>query len=110
MSNSPEFQTGTEDRGEVNSTDYDKSQETINYEISRVTKKIVKPTGTITHLSTAVLIDGTYKVEKDKDGNDVRKYVPRTDEEMKKYKNLIEKAVGFNEDRGDSIEVVNIQF
>jgi flagellar M-ring protein FliF len=29
---------------------------------------------------------------------------------MKKYKNLIEKAVGFNEDRGDSIEVVNIQF
>ncbi len=43
-------------------------------------------------------------------GNEVRKYVPRTDEEMKKYKNLIERAVGFNEDRGDSIEVVNIQF
>ena len=42
LSNSPEFQTGTEDQGEVNSTDYDKSQETINYEISRVTKKIVK--------------------------------------------------------------------
>lgn len=122
MSNSPEFQTGTGEQGAdgsvnyntaqgaVNSTDYKKTQETVNYEISRVTRKIVKPTGTITRLSTAVLIDGTYKVEKAKDGNEVRKYVPRTDEEMKKYKNLIERAVGFNEDRGDSIEVVNIQF
>jgi flagellar M-ring protein FliF len=110
MSNSPDIQAGTGGQAEVNSADYNKSQETVNYEISRVTKKIVKPTGTITHLSTAVLIDGTYNVEKGKDGNDVRKYVPRTDEEMKKYKNLIEKAVGFNEDRGDSIEVVNIQF
>jgi flagellar M-ring protein FliF len=110
MSSSLDIQVGTEGQAKANSADYNKSQETINYEISRVTKKIVKPSRTITHLSTAVLIDGTYNVEKDKDGNDVRKYVPRTDEEMKKYKNLIEKAVGFNEDRGDSIEVVNIQF
>jgi flagellar M-ring protein FliF len=110
MSSSLDIQVGTEGQAKANSADYNKSQETVNYEISRVTKKIVKPPGTITHLSTAVLIDGTYNVEKGKDGNDVRKYVPRTDEEMKKYKNLIEKAVGFNEDRGDSIEVVNIQF
>jgi flagellar M-ring protein FliF len=122
MSNSPEIQGGVGEQeaddsvnynttqGTVNSTEYDKSQETINYEISRVTRKIVKPTGTITRLSTAVLIDGTYKVEKAEEGNEVRTYVPRTDEEMKKYKNLIERAVGFNEDRGDSIEVVNIQF
>jgi flagellar M-ring protein FliF len=110
MSNSFDIQAGIEEQAEANSADYNKSQETVNYEISRVTRKIVKPPGTITRLSTAVLIDGTYNVEKAKDGNDVRKYVPRTDEEMKKYKNLIEKVVGFNEDRGDSIEVVNIQF
>ena len=110
LSNSPDIQAGAAGDAAVNSTDYNKSQETINYEISRVTKKIVKPTGTITRLSTAVLIDGTYKIEKGEDGNEVRTYVPRTDEEMKKYKNLIERAVGFNEDRGDSIEVVNIQF
>jgi len=110
MSNSPDIQAGTEGSAAVNSTDYNKSQETINYEISRVTKKIVKPTGTITRLSTAVLIDGTYTVGEGKEGDEVRTYVPRSDEEMKKYKNLIERAVGFNEDRGDSIEVVNIQF
>jgi len=109
MSNSPDVGQGTGSAA-VNSADFNKSQETINYEISRVTKRVVKPTGTISRLTTAVLIDGSYAVEKDDDGNEVRKYVPRSDEEMKKYKNLIEQAVGFNEDRGDSIEVVNIQF
>ncbi len=110
LSNSPDIQAENGEQAEINSADYNKFQETVNYEISRVTKKIIKPIGTITRLSTAVLIDGTYKVEKGIDGNDARKYVPRTNEQMNKYKNLIEKAVGFNEDRGDSIEVVNIQF
>ncbi len=110
MSNSPDVNVDGSGSSAVNSSDFSNSQETINYEISRVTKRVVMPTGTISRLTTAVLIDGSYVFEKDDDGNDVRNYVPRSDEEMKKYKNLIEKAVGFNEDRGDSIEVVNIQF
>lgn len=110
MSNSPDIAQGTNTGQGQSSQDFNKSQETINYEISRVTKRVVKPTGTIQRLTTAVLIDGTYAMVKGEDGKEVRTYVPRTDEEMKKYKNLIEQAVGFNEDRGDSIEVVNIQF
>jgi len=110
MSNSPDIEQPETGQARQNTQDFNKTRETINYEISRVTKKVVKPTGTIQRLTTAVLIDGTYTMAKGEDGKDVRKYVPRSDEEMKKYKNLIEKAVGFNEDRGDSIEVVNVQF
>jgi flagellar M-ring protein FliF len=110
MSNTPDLDQAGGAAAAARSAEYSKSDETINYEISRVTKRIVNQVGTIDRLTAAVLIDGTYVTEKDKDGNEVRKYVPRSDEEMKKYEALVKRAVGYNEDREDSVEVVNIQF
>jgi len=110
MSNSPELEQAESAAAGVKKVDYNKKDETINYEITRVTKRIVNPVGTIERLNVAVLIDGTYTTEKDEQGNEVRKYASRTDEEMKKYEALVKRAVGFNEDRDDSIEVVNVQF
>jgi len=109
MSNTPDLKGEAEGAG-VKSSEYNKSDETINYEISRVTKKIVNQTGAISRITAAVLIDGTYLNEKDKDGKDVRKYLPRTEEEVKKYGALVKRAVGYDEQRGDSVEVVNVQF
>lgn len=79
-----------------------KLSETINYEINKIIKRTVKPVGEITKLSVAVMVDGTY----DKDN----KYVPRTAEEMAQYKKIVERAVGYDEDRGDQIEIVNLAF
>jgi flagellar M-ring protein FliF len=92
------------------SIDFKKEDETVNYEINRVTKKIVKQAGSINRLTAAVLIDGTYQTKKDQDGNEVRQYVPINEEEMNKYETLIKRAVGYDEDRGDWVEVVNVQF
>ncbi len=77
--------------------------ETINYEINRVTKRIVEPTGEIKRLSVAVMVDGTYSDEDNK-------YIPITDEDMKKYEDIIKTSVGYNKERGDKVEVVNIPF
>ena len=79
-----------------------KLNETINYEINKIIKRTINPTGEIRKLSVAVMIDGTYDNEK--------KYVPRTAEEMQQYKKIVERAVGYDEDRGDEIEVVNVAF
>ena len=83
-----------------------KTEETINYEISKIVRNKVKNTGTIKRLTAAVLVDGVY--EKDKDGNIV--YRPRTDDEMEQITNLVKSAVGYDANRGDMVEVENLRF
>ena len=92
-----------------------RKNETLNYELNRKVSKIVEPTGSIQRLSVAVLVDGTYTpVEgSDSGANEIEaemKYVPRSEEEMKKLNDIVKKAVGFSEARGDEIEVVNTPF
>lgn len=106
MSNTPDLEGGG--AAGASSTDYKKSNETINYEISRVTKRVVTPIGTVKRLSAAVLIDGTYDAAEGDSSQ--RQYVPRTPAEMKKYEALVKQALGYDEDRGDSVEVVNVEF
>ena len=74
--------------------------ETINYEISRTVAKIIEPTGTIKKLSVAVLVDGNYEAGKDGTGEQrrSRKYVPRTETEMKQIEEIVKKAMGYSAD------------
>ena len=94
----------------VSSSEMRNTNETVNYEINKVVKRIIQPTGVIKRLSVAVLLDGTYEIIKGEDGKEESSYVPRNDEDMKKYKNIVMKAVGYNAERGDQIEVTTTPF
>lgn len=83
-----------------------KNDETTNYEISKTVKNHVSEGGKVKKLSVAVLVDGNYT--KDKDENQV--YSPRLDEELKKIETLVKSAIGFDEKRGDTVQVVNMRF
>lgn len=87
-----------------------KAQETINYEINKTVSHIVEPVGTIKRLSAAILIDGNYEVVKGADGKEMKKYVPRSVEETGKYTEIVKKAIGYSEERGDQVEVMSIPF
>lgn len=93
-----------------NSSSSNHTQETINYEINKTVNHILEPVGTLKRLSAAVLIDGNYEIVKGTDGKETRKFIPRSDEELKKYTEIVKKAVGYSEDRGDQVEVSNISF
>ncbi|MER3425030.1 MAG: flagellar M-ring protein FliF, partial [Nitrospiraceae bacterium] len=102
---------------QMSTTNSVNKNETVNYEISRTVSKIIEPTGTIKKLSVAVLVDGTY--EPAKSGGEqtaggaqenARKYVPRTEAEMKQIEEIVRKAMGYSEERQDQVEVVNVQF
>ena len=80
--------------------------ETTNFEISKTVQNQVKEGGNINKLSVAVLVDGTYP--EDKDGK--KTYTPRTPEELAQLKALVSSAVGYDEKRGDKIELVNMRF
>lgn len=81
-------------------------EETINYEISRTVQNTVRETGTVRRLSVAVLVDGVYQPSAD----GVLEYAPRPAEEMAQLEALVRSAVGYDERRGDRIEVANMRF
>ncbi len=89
-----------------------KSDETLNYEVSRSTAKIIEPVGALGKLSVAVLVDGKYEAPAAvKEGQPAKaKYVPRAPEELQKIETLVKSAVGFNAERGDQLTVQNIPF
>jgi len=82
------------------------SEETVNYEISKVTEVAMTDAGGIRRLSVAVVVDGIYAA--DASGNSV--YQPRSAEELAQITALVRSAVGFDERRGDQVEVANLQF
>jgi len=83
-----------------------KSEETINYEISKTTKTEVIEGGRLSRISVAVLVDGTYG--KNDKGEPV--YKPRSKEEIDQIAALVRSAIGFDQKRGDQVEVVNLRF
>jgi flagellar M-ring protein FliF len=83
-----------------------KSEETANYEISRTTKTEVIEGARIKRVSVAVLVDGTYAKG---EGGDVA-YQPRSAEEIQRIGALVRSAIGFDQKRGDQVEVVNLRF
>jgi len=83
-----------------------KSEEIVNYEISRTTKTEVVEAGRVNRISAAVLVDGTYV--KNEKGDLV--YKPRSKEEIDRIASLVRSAIGFDAKRGDQVEVVNLPF
>src|SRR5262249_6450570 len=83
-----------------------RNEETTNYEINTTVRSQVRESGSVKRLSVAVAVDGTY--EAGTDGKET--YKARSDEEMAKIKSLVQSAVNFDSNRGDSVDVVNMQF
>lgn len=83
-----------------------KTEETNNYEISRTTKTEVTEAGRVNRLSVAVLVDGNY-VKNDK-GELV--YQERTKDDLDRIAALVRSSIGFDQKRGDQVEVVNLKF
>jgi flagellar M-ring protein FliF len=87
-----------------------RQDKTRNYEIGKVVSHQVMPMGGLNRISAAVIVDGTYKAMESREGESVRKYFPRTQEEMQKLENIVMTAINFDANRGDKVEVVNIPF
>jgi flagellar M-ring protein FliF len=83
-----------------------KSEEIVNYEISRSTKTEVTEGGRVNRISVAVLVDGIYS----KDDKGETTYQPREKDEIDRIAALVRSAIGFDQKRGDQVEVVNLRF
>lgn len=82
------------------------SEEIVNYEISRTTRTEVLEAGRIRRLSVAVLVDGIYA----RDDSGTLTYTAREQAQLDQIAALVRSAIGFDQARGDQVEVVNLRF
>jgi len=112
-SGSPDLQTQiypNQGAGGSSSKAFERENATINYEINKINRQITNSVGDVKRLSAAVIIDGPYVTEKGENGMMVQKFAPRNKKEMKTFEDMIKKAIGFNEARGDQVSVTNTPF
>ncbi len=83
-----------------------RTEETINYEISRTVRSQTRRPGQIRRLSIAVQVDGVTSIAPD----GTRRQEPRSAEELAQLAALVRSAAGVDEERGDVVEVVSRPF
>ena len=81
-------------------------REVNNYEIDKTTNRTRSAIGRIDKLSIAVIVDD--KLSMGIKGNTIR--TPHTEVELKRIANLVKQSVGFNEKRGDILNVMGASF
>ncbi len=79
---------------------------TVNYEVDKTLKITQQPMGGIKRLSVAVVVN--HKQEVGKNGKPSARAL--TDEEKAAITDLVKEAMGYNKDRGDTLNVVNSAF
>jgi flagellar M-ring protein FliF len=84
-----------------------RQEETTNYEIGRSTRSTTREHPVVRRLSVAVLVDG---VAEARPGEAAPAWRERTPEELARIAALVRSAIGFDERRGDRVEVVSMRF
>lgn len=79
------------------------SQSIVNYELDKTIRRVDRAAGEIKRLSIAVVVNDKFSVLDNK-------RIPLTEDELTKITSLVKESVGFNETRGDTIEVTNVPF
>ena len=97
---------GTSDgTGPASNSRETKTEETTNYDISKKVVSHERESGVVKRLTVAVLVDGITDVVK---GEQI--YKDRPQQEMEQLAKLVSASVGFNQARGDTVEVINMRF
>lgn len=102
QNNLPNADAGAQTAGSQES----RQEETTNYEISKTVRTLIREQPQIDRVSVAVMVDGVSAPGAD--GKPA--WQPRSPEEMTRLTALVKSAIGFDEKRGDVVEVVSMRF
>ena len=83
-----------------------RTEEVTNFEIGRTLRQIVREAPQVRRQSIAVLVDGSMV----RGEGGAATWRPRSAEELAQITQLVRGAIGFDEARGDKVEVVNLRF
>ncbi|HET7880298.1 MAG TPA: flagellar basal-body MS-ring/collar protein FliF [Acetobacteraceae bacterium] len=83
-----------------------RQEETTNYEISKTVRTLIREQPQIDRISIAVMVDGTDTVGAD----GKHAWAARPADELERITGLVKSAIGYDEKRGDHVEVVSMRF
>ncbi|MFK8138993.1 MAG: flagellar basal-body MS-ring/collar protein FliF [Bdellovibrionales bacterium] len=83
---------------------------TINNEITKTVKNTKATPGGVKRISIAVLVDGEVKFSSNEQGEPIEEWIPRSEVDLSRYESLVKNAIGYNDKRGDTIQIENIKF
>ncbi len=107
--NDPNTAQGVVRVGDASNSNMEKS--TVNYDPTKSRREQTKVGPKLTRLSVAVIVDGSYAKAEGAEGAEGEPvYSPRSPEQMKDIEVIVARAVGFDSDRGDKMEVENVRF
>ena len=87
-------------------TQYSRTEETNNYEVTNTKRQIVSRAGDLKKISVSVILDGIYT--KNETGEMV--FSPLSQERLANLEKAVKAAIGFDADRGDMVSIVSDQF
>jgi flagellar M-ring protein FliF len=85
-----------------------RKDQTTQYELDRTVRHTRQPVGTVKRLSVAVIVNHRKAAAAAKDGKPAT--TPLSEDEMKQITALTKEAIGFSQQRGDTVNVVNAAF
>lgn len=85
-------------------------QSVTNYELNKTVEHFIGSSGDVSRLTVAVLVDGNYDQVVNADGDMELSYRPRTQDALDRLEALVSSAIGIDLERGDVVEVQNLQF
>jgi flagellar M-ring protein FliF len=83
-----------------------RKESVINYEIDKTVKVVREASGTVRRLTAAVVVN--HRSITDKTGKAITSAIPP--EQLEQMTALVRETIGFNKERGDSVNVVNAVF
>lgn len=83
-----------------------RTEEAVNFEISKTIRKHIREGGNVRKLSVAVLVNDRVKTSA---AGEIT-MEPRSAEELANIERLVKSAVGFDARRGDAVQIVNMRF
>ena len=93
----------------VDSTSYNNENSITNYELNKTIEHFLSGSAKITRITVAALVNGKYE-NVDDDGEIIKKYLPRNNEEKNEISALIKQTIGYDQTRGDEVKVANLEF
>lgn len=89
-----------------NGSQEQKQEETTNYEISKTVRTLVHDQPQIRRINLAVMVNDIEKTAP----NGTATWTPRSQDDLDRIARLVRTAIGYDEKRGDHVEVVDMHF
>jgi flagellar M-ring protein FliF len=85
-----------------------RKENTVNFELDKTIRHVKDPVGRVKRLSVAVVVN--YRAAVPGPEGEPGKPTPLTAQELEQINNLVKETMGFSQERGDTVNVVNAAF